>query len=359
VIERGSNNFDFMRFVAASFVIFTHSYTVLNLSPEYDILHIISNGKTALSELGVHTFFILSGYLIYQSFVYSKSNTEYFIKRSLRIFPALIVVITFCTFVLGPAVSSLNFAQYFSETGVLWEYFSGIFIFPISYLLPGVFTTHPNTNVNISLWTIPYEFTCYLLVPIIIGLAKLIKINSKYAVGAFILAMSLVGAWFYITGKRNFGVPLLNLSFIKSIHLVLYFFLGALLYELKFLVRKNINPFLILGLTAVYLISLSIPKINLFSEFVFLPLIVLNLSFIKGRLNHFGKYGDFSYGIYLYGFIIQQMVVYFNITSSPIILFLISYPVAIVAGVLSWHLIEKKALSYKKWLKPKQATTVS
>jgi peptidoglycan/LPS O-acetylase OafA/YrhL len=351
---RQANNFDFIRFVAASFVLITHSYTVLSIPPEGDFLFILSGGKTTLSEFGVRVFFVLSGYLIYRSYLSSRTTLDYIYKRSLRIFPALFVVIFLCSFLLGPLVSMYGPAEYFRHPEEILNYFYGVFVYPITYKLPGVFVTHPNPEVNISLWTIPHEFTCYLVLPLLLSFFSIFKINNRNALVFFLVTFSIIGSVFYILGLKNFGIPFLRISFIKFVHFSLFFFLGALMHELKFLVKKNINPYFIIGLIIVFLISLNIPKLNLISEFVFLPIILLNLSFIKGRLNNFGKYGDFSYGIYLYGFVVQQMVVYFAITTtSPLLLFCIAYPVTLVFGFLSWHLIEKKALRFKNLLKPK------
>jgi peptidoglycan/LPS O-acetylase OafA/YrhL len=126
VVGRQANNFDFIRFVAASFVIITHSYTVLSIPPDNDLFLILTGGKVTFSEIGVHIFFVLSGYLIYQSYLTSRKTIDYLFKRSLRIFPALFVVIFICSFLLGPMVSSFGPAGYFKHPSEIWTYFSGV-----------------------------------------------------------------------------------------------------------------------------------------------------------------------------------------------------------------------------------------
>lgn len=260
------------------------------------------------------------------------------------------------TFVLGPLVSSLGASQYFSHSKELFTYLSGIFIYPINYTLPGVFLDHPYPKVNISLWTIPYEFTCYWVLPLILLPLKKLRIKPLYILSGFVLVLATLSSIFYIRGTHEFAIPGLNIGMCRFLHLGLFFFTGSLLYEIKFFVKKDINIFWIVGLFVLWIGSMYTPKLGLFCDFLFLPIIVLNLSFIKSRFNNFGKYGDFSYGMYLYGFIVQQLVVYSNVTTSPIILFFIAYPLTIILGYISWHTIEKRALKYKNLLKTKVTT---
>ena len=188
-VGRQENNFDFIRFVAASFVIITHSFTVLSIPPENDLLLILSGGKTTFSELGVRVFFVLSGYLIYRSYLSSKTPLDYLYKRALRIFPALFVVIFICSFFLGPLVSIYGPSEYFRHPEEILRYFYGVFVYPITYKLPGVFVTHPNPEVNISLWTIPHEFTCYLVLPLLILLTSVFRVNNRNALIFFGIAL--------------------------------------------------------------------------------------------------------------------------------------------------------------------------
>ena len=57
-----TNNFDFLRLIFASLVIITHSYA-LSGATVYDPLARLTQGQMEFSYLGVHGFFIISGYL--------------------------------------------------------------------------------------------------------------------------------------------------------------------------------------------------------------------------------------------------------------------------------------------------------
>lgn len=79
-----------------------------------------------------------------------------------------------------------------------------------------------------------------------------------------------------------------------------------------------------------------------------LPVLVILLGKSSTRyLNKVGEViGDTSYGIYIYSFPIQQTLMYFFKLDTAL-LFMLSLPLSILLGYVSWHLIEKKALGYK------------
>jgi len=112
VDEHKTNNFDFIRLLAASMVVFSHSFYLLE-TPERPLsksepLVYLTNGQMTFGNLGVWIFFAISGYLITQSLLRSSSYRTYFTKRSLRIFPALIVDILIAAFIWGPLVKTFR-----------------------------------------------------------------------------------------------------------------------------------------------------------------------------------------------------------------------------------------------------------
>ena len=107
LMDRRKNNFDFIRLMAASLVIFSHCFP-LTLPSENaeEPLMIVSGGQITLGNLSVMIFFVVSGFLITQSFVYSQDLRKFLLARVLRIFPALIFLILATVFILGPIVST-------------------------------------------------------------------------------------------------------------------------------------------------------------------------------------------------------------------------------------------------------------
>jgi peptidoglycan/LPS O-acetylase OafA/YrhL len=147
-IER-ANNFDFLRILAALFVIFSRSFPLSGNA--FEPLGFVT-GYLTFGALGVVIFFVISGYLITKSWVEHPSWTRFLWNRSLRIYPGLCAVILLSIFVLGPFVTNLTIVQYFAQSEFLWLYLKNITLISISYYLPGVFIDNPYVGaVNGSL----------------------------------------------------------------------------------------------------------------------------------------------------------------------------------------------------------------
>jgi peptidoglycan/LPS O-acetylase OafA/YrhL len=96
-------------------------------------------------------------------------------------------------------------------------------------------------------------------------------------------------------------------------------------------------------------------------QMILFPALIISIgSFSTKYISGLNKtIGDFSYGIYLYAFPIQQIIVHFVQGITALQLMSISLPCAIIAGILSWHLIEKKALKLKQALSSSKKLVVS
>ena len=153
-------------------------------------------GVLPLGPLGVYIFFSISGYLIAQSWDRDSHALRFFIRRGLRIFPALIVVTILTVFVLGPAITTLPIWEYFKSNST-WGYFSNIILY-MSYALPGVFehNTYPNA-VNGSLWSLTTEFGMYMLL-MIFGVLRLPRAATPVVAGFMMLLSIFRNHWFSI-----------------------------------------------------------------------------------------------------------------------------------------------------------------
>jgi peptidoglycan/LPS O-acetylase OafA/YrhL len=330
MIER-FNNFDIIRLLAAIMVIFSHSFP---LSLGYidgrdpDPLNQLT-GDISLGHIAVMIFFIISGFLITQSFDRSNNSVLFLKARMLRIFPALIFVVVLTVFILGPLVSTLPTNEYFSSKST-FKYLMNITLYFMVYPLPGVFeqNTYPNA-INGSLWTLIFEFRCYLVV-LILGVTRLLR--KEIILILFILASVL----------NSLGIGGLN------IEMFVFFSAGMLFYIYRNKISLNFNISLIL--TIITLISLF------YYKNYYLPIITICLTYIvmyltfasKTKING-SKFGDLSYGTYIFAFPIQQLVTYyFGGLMTWWLNFLISLPITLIFATISWHLIEKNALKYKK-----------
>ncbi len=335
------NNFDFLRLIFALFIIITHSYPLSGVK-ECDLMCRLTNGQLLFSNIGLKGFFIISGFLVFQSLERSKSIIEYFWKRVLRLIPGLFVVLLI-TVLLVPFIYENNSVSYISNQS-MWTYIPrNLFLYNIQFAIPGVFETNPYpSTINGSLWTIQYEFTMYIVLSLLFFYRNKITIIKAILIPLFILL---------VTGNILFSDQLEKYVFILNAKYLLdfavFFIAGSLLAVLKIERLKPINTVLFLS-TALLVISLIFNFYDLI-KFIFLPLTII-LFGLKSTpiLNNIGtKIGDLSYGIYIYAFPIEQTLEHF-FRLNQFNLMLATILISIIPAYLSWHLIESKALKLKK-----------
>ncbi len=339
-----NNSFHFLRFLAASFVIITHSYVLLGL-PEHDLMVRLTNGTTSFSRLGVWIFFVISGYLIMGSAERSKTVVSYVFRRVLRIFPALIVVVLVTVFVLGSIVSTLPVDSYLQDH-MSWRYLLAITLYRVQYHLPGVFSGLPYPHVvNGSLWTIPYEFTLYALPMLLVLGQKWSRVFPwRGLLVAFVLLVIFTrAAW---SGLFYVIVPVLGLNAWHLLNFSVFFVAGMLVHLYKQSIPMK--PYLAWITLSLWLVSCWI-GFGPYVSYVAIPYLVLFIAERRSWLNNFGKFGDVSYGVYLYAFPLGQLIVSVaGIHLSVPTLAIATWISAIVCGYLSWKIIEAPALRFKK-----------
>jgi len=339
------NNFDFLRLIFASFVLITHSY-ILSGEVECDIACQITNNQLKLSYLGVDGFFILSGYLIFQSLQKSPNIKAYFWKRVLRIFPALFFVLVLTLlFVPFLYISDLPLISNYSYFTYLPNNLS---LFRLQYAINGVFENNPYPSViNGSLWTLAYEFLFYTLLSIFF----IIK-NNKLFVNFLLLFLFIISylSNIYISNElKENSIFLSSIKIGAFLSFFTFFIGGALLSAInieKYFQKHFILMFLLLLLITLYF------EIYLVTKHLTLPLLILSFGLLPiHNLNQLLKsIGDLSYGIYIYSFPIQQTLVYF-FKLSYLQLMLFSFILSFGFAYLSWNIIEKNAIKLKFLIK--------
>lgn len=346
-IAKKRNNFDFMRFIAACLVIFSHSMVLSGISFDpYEVL----TGIEKSGALAVNIFFVISGFLITKSWVSKPEFTHYFKNRILRIIPGLAVTAFFCAFIVGPLCTKLNLLSYFcnSET---YKFMLNIMMYPVRYHLPGVFTDNPYPNsVNSSLWTLPIEFFFYCSVAAI-GMIK--GFNKRALVFPVILGMMLL--YFLVFSKPEFShAQILFMHIHKVLRCGIFFFMGMMF----FLYRDKISLTRPAFLAAILFFLLSFNSAGAdIMNFILLPYIIIYSAFSEiPIIDSIFKNHDFSYGLYVYSFPIQQTLLHFlknSILGVP--LFITSFLISLVMAFFSWKFIEKPALNLKnhRIFKPK------
>jgi peptidoglycan/LPS O-acetylase OafA/YrhL len=297
-----------------------------------------------LGRLGVTVFFIISGFLVCDSWIRKPNLISFLSSRILRVIPALVAVVLISIFIIGTVFTALSIPDYFSSP-ITHRYFQNITMYRLYYILPGIFVDNPlKEEINASLWTLPYEFTCYLVL-LVMGLCSVLK--NKYASLLFFVAAFLIRIFFF-EPVREFVIPVIGIDMERFYDLLLLFLSGTMFYQFREKIPFHFFPFtLILVISFLFRETDAAPFLYLFT----IPYMIFFVAFAKtGALCKIGKYGDFSYGIYLWAFPVQQTIVHFakgNI--SLIVMIVLSLIFTFVLGMWSWHCIEKRALRLKKY----------
>lgn len=328
------NSYDFIRFIAASMVVLSHSYVLLGFGE-------LRFGSSSFGELGVWIFFILSGFLIATSWDQYPRFVPFMIKRTLRIFPALIVVVLLSTFGVGLIFTTLSTLGYLTHPATI-SYLNNILLYNTQFVLPGVFETNPYPHtINGSLWTLAYEFTMYLGVVALGTVGILKKINTIYVWLAFLFAEAIIK----FSGLGLFDFSIFYLRFDTFVTLGLMFMTGVL-YHKKYRKLPLSVPYGVMALGLFIFVPLFVPQLTVFLACTLLAYAIFALG-SQPLMHKFGKYGDFSYGIYIYSFPVQQIIAATLLPHSPWIMFALALPISVLLGYISWTFIESKALSYK------------
>jgi peptidoglycan/LPS O-acetylase OafA/YrhL len=343
------NNFDFLRFVAAGMVLVSHSYALLGKGEPLSLLHAF----TTFGDIAVCIFFVISGYLITSSFEKDRMPVNFIIGRVLRIWPALIATVCLAVFIIGPLNTSLSLRNYFSDH-MTWSYFKNLRLMEIQFTLPGVFASNPfKDSVNGSLWTLPIEVFMYA-VTLAFGLSRL----HRFRFGMLALVAFLIIAdthLFSTCQDKTTSVLWLGSSFFAS-KFAIFYLAGAMFFLYRDRVRFSSTVAAICFI--LFVGSLTAPSFRLVSLFT-LPYMVLYLAFARiPYLMRFGRFGDFSYGLYVYAFPIQQTIVHLTHGQLSVFrMFVYSFSLTLIAAILSWYAIENPCLKLKKRLRLTRRST--
>lgn len=324
------NNFDFIRLVLALMVAIVHLGTLTQN------IHIQQVSGYFDSKLAVDAFFIVSGFLIFMSYEHSKSNKIYAYKRIKRILPGYIFVILFSSIILF-FVSNNNFQNYFNIDFMKYVIYNLLTLNFLHPTLPGIFDNNYMDAVNGALWTIKVEIMFYISVPFIIYFMK--KINKLYIL---ILIYMLAILYYQVMTYFSIDYPFASKLSKQLPTQLAYFISGASLYYYHELFKKYSLPLLIGSLLILVLYKISTP-IHFLYPFA-LSIIVIYIATVLKYLGNFGKFGDLSFGIYIWHFPIIQVLISYNVFSNTtygVLFFLISI---FLASFISWHLIEKRFL---------------
>lgn len=335
------NNFDFLRLLFA-FSVFIHHFGFLTNTP-------LCFYWPISSQMGVAGFFIISGFLITKSFYRSHSLKDYFVKRIKRIVPAYLFIVFACAFGLV-IISKLSAADYFISNDFLKYLSANIFFLNfIQPTLPGVFTENAYPFVNGALWTIKVEIALYLSVPICAFLIR--KIDAKWIfIILYLLSFGFIKwmSWLYDeSGKEIYAI------FSRQFFGQIVFFISGLFILFKFdLVQKRIKLLLPIAFGIVVIHHLQYTTITHLLYPISFAISIIGFAYHFKPLNNVAKYGDISYGMYLFHYPIIQFIVSTGMHKNhPIGTFILCLLLVALASFISWHLLEKKFLTQRSFIK--------
>ena len=327
------DSFDLLRAAGALLVLVSHSFALTG-RPEPAV-----PGADTFGGLGVAIFFSISGYLIALSWQRDPRLGAFLVKRSLRIFPALAVVVLLSAFVLGPLVSRLPAGEYLAAPETR-NYLRNIGLY-VTYPLPGVFEGLPHPrSVNGSLWTLPVEFTMYLVVALV---GVVCRGRAWAYAAAFALFAALALAW--LPGRSAPAVVYAMDARYLAIFGTFYF-AGASIAAFR-LEGRLTAPLLALLLLAL-LATWWQPRLFTAVLWIALPAAAVAVGRSGNRASAWlSARGDFSYGLYIYAFPVQQTLVMLW-PDPPILPYIAAVFAATLAlAAMSWHWIERPALGWK------------
>ncbi len=297
------------------------------------------NGWTRPLKMAlVPAFFALSGFLVTGSALRSRQISTFLAHRILRIFPALVVEVLLSAFVLGAVLTTLPLDVYFQHP-VMHRYLLNM-VGEVSFYLPGVFETNRATAmVNANLWTLPAELGCYIIVTVLM-LTK-IMYDRRLVLLAVILTTIILATLHFMYGISNTSIYYLP-------HVIIYYFvLGMAFYHWKEYFPTN--PFIVPPvLFLTYLLLMSNRYIYLAAPLLtWLTLWAGMIGFPRSKIL---SSGDYSYGVYLYGFPISQAMIATMpwLYGNSIIFIILSLGGTCLFAVFSWHVVEKNVLRLKR-----------
>ncbi len=313
-----------IKFIAALLVIVSHAFA-LSMDSGHDWLWYISGYRLTLGALAVSIFFFASGLLVTKSLFRDPGILSFFCKRIKRVIPPLMFVAVLSAFILGPLVTELKLRRYFTSSETYTYLLNGICI--LQHDLPGVFERNVyGTTVNGALWTMPVEMVCYVCC---YAGYKMRLLNRRFF--GFVVLI-LTAGWCYVSiAGSTLLISVYRACLMYCYGMAAYIYRDILVLKKRYFIISMIS--LMLGLFTPFLDIIFV---------VVFPYILIYLCWKNTMRLKAGKLGDYSYGIYLLGFPIQQTVVYlFGGRMNPYINMACALPIAILGGAAIYFIIEK------------------
>lgn len=299
--NRDANGLNLMRLILAVSVILWHSFPLTGRGIAYVPL------RQLISEVGVDGFFTISGFLIYSSWLNRPKLGPYFRARVLRIFPGFIVALIVTAFVIAPVGQLLQGAAVSTlfHGGQAFRYVAvNIFLWPFQFGISGTPLGVPYPHVwNGSTWTLPWEFFCYLAIPILFFSRVL---GRRWALPVLFISLTIAAA------IAEFARPdswLIN----NSLRFSMTFTAGMLIHRYK--ASLSSSRLSIAAASLIVLACMFLPNYRILGAVFLAYLLVAISSYWTARSVRFEN--DVSYGMYIYAFPVQQVLAMSGLALLP------------------------------------------
>ena len=315
-----------------------------------------TNNQASLGTLAVAGFFAISGYLIAKSGM-SGDVVQFMWRRALRIFPAYWLVLIVTAVLVGPILWAINGRQlvdYFTWGGngpavyFMSNYTLTIGSYGIHDLLA---TTTPyglqvgSSVFNGSIWTLIYEWNAYLIIAVLVafGVLRNARVFVPVLAGFFLLMQVVALVDF---GAVSRIIP--RMADPYTISLGFTFLAGSVIavysQQIPFDNRIGIMAGILLLLTLRY------GGFSTLGTAAGAYFVIYLAARLPKATQWIGAKNDYSYGVYIYGFLVQQVLAYFGLYRFGYVPFvLMSFVLSLGCAWISWHLVEKRALQLKTW----------
>lgn len=352
-IEGRNNNFGTLHLIAAMFVLYGHQCAMLSQGAPRIL-------GCEIHAVGVKLIFLISGYLITKSLLSEKKDgwagcKIYMIKRIGRLYPEYIFCLLITVFFFGPLFSPLSMMDYLTNKSWMRYFFCNLGLFPI-YDLGGIFLDNPYAGaVNGSLWTMPVEVFMYAVL-LLFGLVckKSKRRNFIYGILTIVVVYASLVRFSFCPEARY---VLYGTDWISALNVMPYILVGGLFYVFDF--RKILNVQYAL---AFVLLANMIPMNTAFVRELVSLLVLSYVVFSLGlsseqNLKLRRLKSEYAYGIYLWGFVIQQSVVQVLVVRNGLAgdilpIFCISAIITYLLAAFSYEVIYSPCGELcRKWIK--------
>jgi len=334
-----NNNFNLLRLLLAGLVVVSHSFELVDGNRLREPLTRIF-GSVSAGELAVDGFFLLSGFLIVQSWRNGPRLLDFMFARILRIYPGFIVTALICALVVAPLGADAR--AYFGS------FEPGRFLASVVMLRgPGIPATFEGTHypfINNSLWTIKYEFMCYLCVAAV-GLAGGLRTGRTWLwmTGLVLLVFTVRQGAQAFAPQAYVALPEVLEQLLR---LLMFFLVGGCAQLLPGCLKVTLGKLTLAGaILAAGLLLQVWAELALATAGGYL---LFALAFARHPLlKRLRPKSDISYGLYLYGWPVQKLILLYFPTLQPWPLVLFTLALACALGWLSWTVVEKPAMRLK------------